>query len=151
MCFLPESQFYLPNLFSNINSLSISSVGSVLLIFLVICVAFMSSWPQKRDRMVVEFTTTCAINAYNYWSCEFEPCSWRGVLDTTYVIKFVSDLRQVGGFCRVLRFPPPIKLMCDKDSLQIYMFCHTLRLIKFVSLSNQIEIVQIHVYDKNEL
>jgi hypothetical protein len=27
-----------------------------------------------------------------------------------YVIKFVSDLRQVGGFLRVLRFPPLIKL-----------------------------------------
>ena len=27
-----------------------------------------------------------------------------------YVIKFVSDLRQVGGFIQVLRFPPPIKL-----------------------------------------
>ena len=26
-----------------------------------------------------------------------------------YVISFVSDLRQVGGFLRVLRFPPPIK------------------------------------------
>ena len=26
-----------------------------------------------------------------------------------YVIKFVSDLQQVGGFLRVLRFPPPIK------------------------------------------
>jgi hypothetical protein len=25
------------------------------------------------------------------------------------VIKFGSDLRQVGGFLRVLRFPPPIK------------------------------------------
>ena len=24
--------------------------------------------------------------------------------------KFVSDFRQVGGFLRVLRFPPPIKL-----------------------------------------
>jgi hypothetical protein len=28
-----------------------------------------------------------------------------------YMIKFVSDLRQVGGFIRVLRFPPPIKLI----------------------------------------
>jgi hypothetical protein len=28
-----------------------------------------------------------------------------------YVIKFVSDLRQVSGFLRVLRFPPPIKLV----------------------------------------
>jgi len=27
-----------------------------------------------------------------------------------YVIKFVSDLSQVCGFLRVLRFPPPIKL-----------------------------------------
>jgi hypothetical protein len=27
-----------------------------------------------------------------------------------YVIKFVSDLRQVGGFLWVLQFPPPIKL-----------------------------------------
>ena len=27
-----------------------------------------------------------------------------------YVIKFVSDLRQVVGFLWVLRFPPPIKL-----------------------------------------
>jgi len=27
-----------------------------------------------------------------------------------YVLKFVSDLRQVGGFFRLLQFPPPIKL-----------------------------------------
>jgi hypothetical protein len=27
-----------------------------------------------------------------------------------YMIKLVSDLRQVGGFHRILRFPPPIKL-----------------------------------------
>jgi hypothetical protein len=27
-----------------------------------------------------------------------------------YVIKFVTDLRHVGGFLRVLRFPPPINL-----------------------------------------
>ena len=27
-----------------------------------------------------------------------------------YVIKFIGDLRQVGGLIRVLRFPPPIKL-----------------------------------------
>ena len=38
-------------------------------------------------------------------SCEFEPRSWRGVLDTT-----LCDLRQVGGFLRALRFPPPITL-----------------------------------------
>ena len=27
------------------------------------------------------------------------------------VIKFVIDLRQIGGFLRVLRFPPPTKLI----------------------------------------
>jgi hypothetical protein len=26
-----------------------------------------------------------------------------------YVIKFIYDLRQVGGFLRVFQFPPPIK------------------------------------------
>ena len=36
-----------------------------------------------RDPMVVEFTTTCAIRAYHDQSCEFEPRSWRDVLDTT--------------------------------------------------------------------
>ena len=35
------------------------------------------------DRMVVGFTTTCAISAYHDLSCEFEPHSWRGVPDTT--------------------------------------------------------------------
>jgi hypothetical protein len=33
-----------------------------------------------------------------------------GVRDTTLCVKFVSDLLQVGGFLRVLRFPPLIKL-----------------------------------------
>ena len=36
-----------------------------------------------RNRMVVRFTTTYAISAYHHWSCNFEPRSWRGVLDTT--------------------------------------------------------------------
>jgi len=41
-------------------------------------------WGRRgRDRMVVEFTTTYAINAYHHYSYKFEPRSWRGVLDTT--------------------------------------------------------------------
>jgi hypothetical protein len=28
------------------------------------------------------FTTTCAISAYHHWCCEFEPRSWRGLLNT---------------------------------------------------------------------
>ena len=57
--------------------------------------------------MVVGFATTYAIGACHHW-CEFESRSGRGVQH--YVIKFVSDLRQVGDFLRVIRFPPPIKL-----------------------------------------
>ena len=37
---------------------------------------------RGRDHMVVGITTTCAISAYHILSCEFEPRSWRGVLDT---------------------------------------------------------------------
>jgi hypothetical protein len=44
---------------------------------------------RGRDRLVVGFTTTCSISAYHHLSCEFEQ---------HYVIKFVSNLRQVGGF-----------------------------------------------------
>ena len=53
---------------------------------------------------------TYAINVYHNQSCVFEPRSMRGVLDTSSYDKVVSDLRQVGGFLRVLGFPPPIKL-----------------------------------------
>ena len=35
------------------------------------------------DRMVVGFTTMCAIRAHHPWICEFLPISWRRVLDTT--------------------------------------------------------------------
>ena len=41
-----------------------------------------------RDRMVCGFTTTCAISAYHHLSCEFEPHSWGGVLNTTLCDKF---------------------------------------------------------------
>ncbi len=33
--------------------------------------------------MVVGLTTTYVISANHHYSCEFEPRSWRGVLDTT--------------------------------------------------------------------
>ena len=49
-----------------------------------------------------------SVHVYHHWCCEFESWSGRGLQH--YVIKFVSDLWQVGSFFRVLRFPPPIKL-----------------------------------------
>jgi hypothetical protein len=48
------------------------------------------------DHMVVGFTTTYAISAYHHWCCEFESLSERGVHH--YVIKFVSELRQLVVF-----------------------------------------------------
>jgi hypothetical protein len=69
---------------------------------------FIEGYHRGRDRMVVGFKTTCAFSAHHHKSCEFEPRSWRSVQH--YMIKFVSDLRQVCGFLRVLRYPPPIKL-----------------------------------------
>jgi hypothetical protein len=62
---------------------------------------------RGRDRMVVGLYTTYAISAYHHWCCELESRSVRGVQH--YVKEFVSDLRQVGCFLRVLRFPQPIK------------------------------------------
>ena len=55
---------------------------------------------------------------YQYNQCLSTLTLWvrillsRGVLDTMLCdkAKFVSDLRQVSGFLRVLLFPPPIKI-----------------------------------------
>ena len=82
----------------------------VILVFIcsLIVFSFHTGDRRGRDQMVVGFTTTYIISAYHQWCCEFESRSGRGVQH--YVIKFVSDLRQVGGFLRVHRFPPPIKL-----------------------------------------
>jgi hypothetical protein len=79
---------------------------------------------RSRGRLVVGFKTTCAISAYQHYICDVESRSLQGVLDSTllqmsnpahckvysiahYLIKFVSDLRQLGGF---LQFHPSIKL-----------------------------------------
>jgi hypothetical protein len=61
------------------------------------------------DRMVVGITTTYAISAYHHERCEIEFRSVEVYSVQHYVIQHVSDLRLVGGFLRVLRFPPPIK------------------------------------------
>ena len=61
-----------------------------------------------RNRMVDGFTSTYAISTYHHCCYELESRPGRGVQH--YVIKFVTDLRQVDGFLQVLPFPPPIKL-----------------------------------------
>ena len=64
----------------------------------------------NRGRMVVGFITTYVISAYHHYRCECESSSGEVYSIQHYVIKFVSDLQQVGGFRRVHWFPPPIKL-----------------------------------------
>ena len=51
---------------------------------------------HDRDRMVVGFTTACAISAYHHPRCEFEPRSWRRVLDTTLCDNKVCQLLATG-------------------------------------------------------
>jgi len=42
---------------------------------------------RGRDRMIVGFTTTCAVSAYHHQSSEFELRLCRGVLDTILLEK----------------------------------------------------------------
>ena len=62
-----------------------------------------------RDRIVVGFTTTYAIPITTK-VVSSSPADGELYSMQHDVIQFFSDLRQVDGFLRVLRFPPPIKL-----------------------------------------
>ena len=79
-----------------------------------------------RDRMVVGFITTYAISAYHHLCCDFESHSGEVYAIQQYVIKFLSDLRQVGGFLRVLRFPPPIKLTATITEILLKLALNTI-------------------------
>jgi hypothetical protein len=48
-----------------------------------ILVEYLSLPRGYRGRMVVGLTTAYEISAYHHLSCEFKPCSWQGVLNTT--------------------------------------------------------------------
>jgi hypothetical protein len=89
---------------------------------------FQLQWPFAGStisyRMVVEFITTYAFSAYHHWYCEFGSRSGRGVQH--YVIKFVSVLRHVGGFLRVLWFPPPIKLRYNITEILLKLVLSTI-------------------------
>jgi hypothetical protein len=60
--------------------------------------------------VIVEFIAY-SINAYHTKGFEFESPSGDMYSIQHYVIKFVSDLQQVGGFLRVLWFRTSIKLI----------------------------------------
>ena len=60
--------------------------------------------PARSDK----FQKVCG--TYHHKLCKFESRSGKVYSIQHYVIKFISDLQQVGGFLRILRFPPPKKL-----------------------------------------
>jgi hypothetical protein len=66
---------------------------------------------RGRDCMVVGFMNIYANSAYHHERNEFEPRSGEVYSIQHYVIKFVSNLWLVGGFIRVPRFPPRIKMI----------------------------------------
>jgi hypothetical protein len=49
-------------------------------------------------------------NLYNFYKALLGHALGKVYSIQLYVIEFASDLLQVGGFLRVLRLPPPIKL-----------------------------------------
>jgi len=63
-----------------------------------------------RDVMVMGFTTPLQSVPITTNVVSSNPVHGEVYSKQHYVLKFVSDLRQVGCFLRVLRFPPPIKL-----------------------------------------
>ena len=66
---------------------------------------------RGRDRMVVGLTTIYVQSVpITTTVVSSNPVNSEVYLIQHYVIKFVSDLRQVGCFLRVLRFSPPMKL-----------------------------------------
>jgi hypothetical protein len=64
-------------------------------------ISVISWWPV----LLVEETGVPGEN-----SCDLESAHGEVYSIKHYVIQFVTDLRQVGGFLRVLWFPPTIKL-----------------------------------------
>jgi hypothetical protein len=59
-----------------------------------------------------------------------------------YVIKFVSDLQQVGGFLQVFRFPPPLKLKVHPFGM--FLLLYTFRPVHVVTSIRQSPVLKGH-------
>ena len=97
-----------------------------ILFYFKICISFQCYWINKDDIRVPNTFTHSQIVLGPSWSSSYGSWNYNYLCNQYlsplklyvhvkmysiqhYVIKFVSDLRQVGGFRRVLMFPPPIK------------------------------------------
>ena len=82
-----------------------------LLSFLIWPLYCLSLWQHKHEQYnsrVNEWQHKQYNSRVNEWQHKHEQYNSR--VNEWQLIKLVSDLRQVGGFLRVLRFPSPIKL-----------------------------------------
>jgi len=81
---------------------------SSILFYVKICICLICEiiyWNRgSYDHMVIGFTTTCAISANPTKVVSSNPVHGKVYSIQHYVIKFVSDLRQVSGFLWVLKF-----------------------------------------------
>ena len=116
---------------------------------------------RGHDRMVAGFITTHAISVYHHKRCEFEPCSGEVYSIQHYVIKFVSDLRQVGlhynitisshmDVREILKFPSEIKKKRIPPS-KIKMFNSLFDLTVPASSQSKISMNMIHLTIKKQI
>ena len=75
-----------------------------------------------------------------YWRTWRKPSTCRKSL-----IKFVSDLQQVGGFLRFLWFPPPIKLTATEILLKV-----ALNTIKQINIEGKYSLIVI-IYTRDTI
>jgi hypothetical protein len=83
---------------------------STIFLYGISLLILLSRCRRGRDCMIVGFTSTFAINVHHHYLNEFEFRSGKVYSIQHYMIKFVSDLRQVGDLLRVLLFSPCIKM-----------------------------------------
>jgi hypothetical protein len=69
-----------------------------------------SSWSWAYGSWIYNYLCNQCLSPLKWWvrTPFIARCTQYKIQD--YMIKFVSDLQQVSGFLRILRFPPPIKL-----------------------------------------
>ena len=94
---------------------------------------------QGRDRMVVGCTITYAIGANHHWSCEFESCSWRCILDTTICDKVCQWLVT----CQWFSLWPPVFSTNKTDRHDI---AEILLKVAFNTLTQTLLIINMHPF-----
>ena len=86
---------------------------------------------DRRDRMVVGFTTTCAISDYHNYRCELESWARRGVLDPTSCDTVCQGLAAGMWFSAGLLFPPQLTaIIWLKILLKLALIIITIWVIK---------------------